>query len=126
MRYSKNEVNGCYTDISNNGLLLLGALSYPTRLRMPKTYEQLLKDQTPLPVKPPTIMIDLTHLMEGEEVAEMTAPNNPDDDNCSTTSGVTEGPEIVDQDVESIDKEPENDIELFGVSDGYVVLCVVL
>ena len=51
---------------------------------------------------------------------------NNDDDNCSTTSGVTEGPEIVDQDVESVDKEPENDIELFGVNDGYAVAKFVL
>jgi hypothetical protein len=100
--------------------LLLGALSYPTRLRMPKTYEQLLKDQTTIPVKPPTIMIDLTHLMEDEEATETTVANNLDDDNCSTTSGVTEGPEIVD-DVESMDKEPENDIEFFGANDGYAV-----
>lgn len=87
---------------------------------MPKTYEQLLKDQTTIPVKPPTIMIDLTHLLEDEEAAETVVANN-DDDNCSTTSGVTEGPEIVDQDVESVDKEPENDIELFGANDGYAV-----
>jgi hypothetical protein len=87
---------------------------------LPKTYEQLLKDQTTIPVKPPTIMIDLTHLMEDEEVAETVVANN-DDDNCSTTSGVTEGPEIIDHDVESVDKEPENDIELFGANDGYAV-----
>lgn len=88
---------------------------------MPKTYEQLLKDQTNIPVKPPTITIDLTHLMEDEEAKETMMINN-DDDNCSTASGVTEGPEIVDQDIESMDKESENEIELFGPIDGYAVL----
>jgi hypothetical protein len=43
--------------------------------------------------------------------------------NCSTTSGVTVGPEIIEivDDVESMDKEPENDIEFFGANDGYAV-----
>lgn len=88
---------------------------------MPKTYEQLLKDQTSIPVKPPTITIDLTHLMEDEEAAETIGTSN-DDDNCSTASGVTEGPEMVDPDIDSIDKESEHEIELFGASDGYTVL----
>ncbi|XP_046456568.1 brefeldin A-inhibited guanine nucleotide-exchange protein 3-like isoform X3 [Daphnia pulex] len=110
------KINLLYDDLESCDYI--GALSYPTRLRLPKTYEQLLKDQTTIPVKPPTIMIDLTHLLEDEEAAETVVANN-DDDNCSTTSGVTEGPEIVDQDVESVDKEPENDIELFGANDGY-------
>lgn len=94
--------------------LFTGALSYPTRLRMPKTYEQLLKDQTSH-VKPPTIAIDLSHLME-EEATETVV----NDDNSSTTSGVTEGPEVV-EDVASADKEHESGIELFGINDGYAV-----
>lgn len=110
------KINLLYDDLQSCDYI--GALSYPTRLRMPKTYEQLLKDQTNIPVKPPTITIDLTHLMEDEEAKETMMINN-DEDNCSTASGVTEGPEIVDQDIESMDKESENEIELFGPIDGY-------
>lgn len=83
---------------------------------MPKTYEQLLKDQTSQS-KPPAITVDVSHLME-EDVAEKTLSDN--DDNASTTSGVTEGPEIVEE-PETVGKEQESNIELFGNSDGYTV-----
>lgn len=81
---------------------------------MPKTYEQLLKDQNSH-IKPPTITIDLSHLME-EETETMA-----NDDNSSTTSGVTEGPEFVEE-AETVDKEQGSGIELFGVNDGYAVM----
>ncbi len=85
---------------------------------MPKTYEQLLKDQTSH-IKPPTITIDLSHLMEEEEEEDATE-TMANEDNSSTTSGVTEGPEVV-EDAETVDKEPESGIELFGINDGYAV-----
>lgn len=85
---------------------------------MPKTYEQLLKDQTSH-IKPPTITIDLSHcLMEEEE--EDATETMANEDNSSTTSGVTEGPEVV-EDSETVDKEQESGIELFGINDGYAV-----
>ena len=82
---------------------------------MPKTYDQLVQEQTNQ-LKPPVITVDLSQLME-EEVAEEKAIDN---DDTSTTSGVTEGPEFV-EDSESIDKGQESSIELFGNSDAYTV-----
>lgn len=80
---------------------------------MPKTYEQLLKDQNNH-LKPPTISIDISHLMEDG------AETIINDDNSSTTSGVTEGPEIL-EDPDTVEKEQESNIELFGINDGYPV-----
>lgn len=82
---------------------------------MPKTYEQLLKDQTSH-IKPPTITIDISNLMEGE-IEEETTIN---DDNSSNASGVTEGPEVVEEQ-EPTESESECQIEFFGVNEGYAV-----
>lgn len=75
---------------------------------MPKTYEQLLKDQNAQTIKPPTVTIDFSHLEEVE-----VEDHRKDDDNHSTTSGVTEGPEAL-EDHDISDREVHDDIELFG------------
>ena len=82
---------------------------------MPKTYEQLVREQQNILGRP---AVSVPSLVDG------TAPGDEDeDDRRSCTSGLTEGPELdagemdqeedPDLEIESVDPEAEVDITLF-------------
>lgn len=75
---------------------------------MPKTYEQLLKDQNAHTVKPrPVVAFDFSQLEEKD------AEDKKDEDSLSTASGLTEGPEAIEE-IDASERNIDGDIELFG------------
>lgn len=89
-------------------------MSYPSSLRLPKTYEQLVKDHqeikiSQLPTTPSVVLELLSNDIE---------PIN--DDAFSVGSGATEGPENDRHESAFMDKDMDSDTELFDAHEAPV------
>ena len=84
-----------------------GTLSYPSSLRLPKTYEQLVKDHQEIKITQLPATTSVLELLSNE-----IEPMN--DDACSVYSGATEGPEST-----FMDKDMDSDVELFDTHDDH-------
>ena len=81
-------------------------LSYPSRLRMPKTYEQLVKDHQAIVSNKTSQLPTTTSCVLDDYSNEIELIN---EDDCSVGSGATEGPEMEHR----IEME-KDDLEFFG------------
>ena len=110
-----DKINTQYADLDSCDYI--GALSYPSRLRLPKTYQQLVEENKniqPQVLQPPSIRLN-DDVFKEEEDQEGAGCKDDDDDNdsgTSITSGVTEGPEM-ERDrrelMESVDQDLQDD-----------------
>lgn len=108
------KINSLYLDMDSCDYI--GALSYPSRLRLPKTYQQLLESSSSSTSQQHVIEHQLPTMSEEQNEEDQ------DDSGTSTTSGVTEGPEGMDQkdlnhECELVDRDEEIDsVERFEAS----------
>lgn len=108
------KINSLYLDMESCDYI--GALSYPSRLRLPKTYQQLLESSSS--------SSNQQNVIEQHQLPTMSEEQNEedqDDSGTSTTSGVTEGPEGMDQkdlnhECELVDQEEVDSVERFEAS----------
>lgn len=94
-----DRLNELYPDLESCDYI--GALSYPSRLRLPKTYQQLMEEgrSSSITVQQPAVSIMTEEIaVNPDEVAD------DDDSGTSTTSGVTEGPEVLDSEAGRLDE----------------------